>query len=171
MLFLFLAIFISAVPRLAFAHKNHPHRQEHNVVASPTTAKEEISRFASINESYQNAIKPIFMRSCFHCHSQSPNLPWYHALPIVNGMIEGDMKEAKEHLDFSLGFPFQGHGAPKEDLEALADSVRDGSMPPLRYRLMHWSSSLSQEERVAILAWIDKSLKILTDSGSSVGNR
>jgi hypothetical protein len=89
---------------------------------------------------------------------------------VAKGLIESDLREAKEHLDFSLGFPFQGHGAPKEDLEAIADAVHDNSMPPFRYRLMHWSSALSQAEKDAVLAWVEKSLKVLSDDEGSNGN-
>lgn len=167
---LVLAIALGLPGRLAFAHKNHPHYKDQKIVASPTAAKEEAIHFAPINESYQKDVKPIFMRSCFNCHSQSPELPWYHVLPIAKGLIESDMTEAKEHLDFSHGFPFQGHGAPKEDLEAIADAVRDDSMPPLRYRLMHWGSSLSQEDRAVVLAWVEKSLKAISDDGGAGGN-
>ena len=167
-LILFFVILLTAASRDAFAHKNHPHIHDKKVVEPPTGAKVE-ARFEPINESYQKDVKPIFVRSCFNCHSQSPELPWYHVLPVAKGLIEDDMKEAKEHLDFSRGFPFQGHGAPKEDLEAIADAVRDNSMPPFRYRFMHWHSSLSPDEKAAVLAWVEKSLKILNGEGGTNG--
>lgn len=72
------------------------------------------------------------------------------------------MKEAKEHLDFTNDFPFQGHGSPKEDLEAIADSMRDESMPPFRYRIMHWKTQLTDQEREMILKWAQNGNKILS---------
>lgn len=151
-------------PAVALAHKNHAHHHEETKVeTTPDAEKELADRLAKINESYKRDVKPIFQRSCFACHSQSLNLPWYNALPLVHGLLESDMKEAKEHLDFSKDYPYQGHGSPKEDLEAIADSVRDKSMPPFRYRIMHWNSGLTDRERQAILKWTDEGQKLLIE--------
>ena len=74
------------------------------------------------------------------------------------------MKEAKVHLDFSNDFPFEGHGSPKEDLEAIAKSIKKGTMPPFRYTVMHWGSELSTDEKEAILKWADGSLQLLKEA-------
>lgn len=143
----------------SFAHKNH-----HETKKQPDTqesAKVLITNLEKINEIYKSDVKPIFQRSCFDCHSQSPHLPWYHSLPIVHGLLENDMKEAKEHLDFTDDFPFKGHGSPKEDLEAIADAIRDKTMPPFRYKIMHRDSGLNDQEREAILRWTTGSQKLL----------
>jgi hypothetical protein len=117
----------------AFAHKNHPHHGEPPTTEKPSADESKLG-LEKINEAYKRDVKPIFMSSCFDCHSQSPQLPWYYNVPLVHSLLESDMKEAKEHLDFTNDFPFAGHGTPKEDLEAIANSIRDKSMPPFRYR-------------------------------------
>lgn len=144
----------------ALAHKNHPHTAAKK--EAPSTA-ESASSIADVNDLYKRDVKAIFQRSCFDCHSQSPRLPWYHGVPLVNRLIDGDMKEAKEHLDFTNDFPFGGHGNPKEDLEAIADSVRDGSMPPFRYRIMHRETGLNEDERKAIVIWAVEGRKLLEE--------
>lgn len=116
-----------------------------------------------INESYKRDVKPIFKSRCFDCHSQTPRLPWYYKVPLVHNLLDSDMKEAKEHLDFTNDFPFGGHGTPKEDLEAIAESVRDKSMPPFRYRVMHQNSALTDSERETVLDWIVSSQKRLAE--------
>lgn len=150
-------------PAITFGHKNHPHTHDEKKEGKmPIEKIEGVTQMRIINESYKRDVKPIFQRSCFDCHSQTPYMPWYSALPIVHGFLLGDMKEAKEHLDFTDDFPFKGHGEPKEDLEAIADSVRDKSMPPLRYRLMHWKSALTNDEVKTVLKWAAEGQQIFS---------
>ncbi|MGE3757700.1 MAG: heme-binding domain-containing protein [Pseudobdellovibrionaceae bacterium] len=140
----------------ASAHKNHAHHKTMKPLETPMAANEHALQLEKINEEYKREVKPIFQRACFDCHTQSPRLPWYHSLPIVHGLLESDMQEAKVHLDFSDDFPFKGHGSPEEDLKAIADAIEDRSMPPLRYRIMHPGSGLSENERKNIHKWISE---------------
>ncbi len=115
----------------------------------------------AINTKYMEKIKPIFQNKCLPCHRGTTNFPWYHAIPGVKQLIDHDVKEAKERMDMSNDFPFKGHGAPKEDLKALTDEVQSGEMPPMRYRVMHWDSGLTKEEKQIILDWVTDANKIL----------
>ena len=71
------------------------------------------------------------------------------------------MREAKEHLDMREDFPFKGHGTPREDLKALKKTIDENSMPPLRYKLLHWHSGLDKDEMKLLTDWIEQSLKSL----------
>ena len=53
-----------------------------------------------------------------------------------------------------MDFPFGGHGTIDENFDALADVAADGSMPPFRYRIMHWSAALSESEVARVNQWI-----------------
>lgn len=144
----------------AFAHKNH-----HAAPSMPVPAKVPNARLARINEIYKRDVKPIFQIKCFDCHSQRTNYPWYYRLPGAKQLIDGDIKEAKEHLDFSNDFPFGGHGVPSEDLEAIAGVAKENSMPPFRYWILHSGSRLSEGDKRIILEWVDKSQAILKEKG------
>lgn len=111
-----------------------------------------------INEEYLKSVKPIFQTSCMNCHGAAASLPWYNALPGVKQLITYDTTESKEHLDMSKDFPFGGHGdSPTEDLDAIQEALTKGTMPPLRYRVMHWSSAVSGEDLKAVITWIQNS--------------
>lgn len=138
----------------ADAHKDHNHSSGAN---ESTPLPPEAIR--AINAAYLRDIKPIFQRSCFDCHGSNPNYPWYSKLPIANSLIEGDVREAKVHLDLSNDFPFKGHGTPREDLIAIRDSVTDGSMPPFRYQALHWAARLTEQEKEAVQNWVRTSLE------------
>jgi hypothetical protein len=81
-------------------------------------------------------------------------------------MMNHDMEEAKEHLDMTKGFPFAGHGTPKKDLEALKETVKEDSMPPWQYKLMHWDSVLTSGEKKIVNQWINESLNKLSNGGN-----
>lgn len=151
---LFLALSLGASIG-AFAHKGHGHGQA--PAESPIGSGAEKAAFTKINTDYLNRVKPIFQKSCFDCHSDQTRYPWYHQVLGIKQLLDRDISEAKKHMDMSGDFPFQGHGTPPEDLEAIADVVSKGSMPPFRYRLMHPGSKLSESERSVVLEWVKES--------------
>lgn len=114
-----------------------------------------------INAEYQRQVKPLFKEKCLSCHGVNNNLPWYSVIPGVSHLLEYDMREAKEHMDMSSGFPFAGHGSPRDDLKALARVVRKDEMPPLRYQVLHWDSKLTTQEKALVQQWIKDSLELL----------
>lgn len=153
----FLTIVIFMVSHgIAFAHKNHVHQTQ--------VQSENQIVIKRINAGYLERVKPIFQKKCFDCHSDQTHYPWYANSPLVKGMIQADIQEARKHLDFSHDFPFQGHGAPKEDLEEVLESVTTGDMPPLKYRLLHWRSKVTQEEIQVIRDWVTDGKKLLGEA-------
>ena len=135
----------------AYAHNgvHHAHSNAEQVKSAP----ESKSVFEAINQEYLQNVKSILQRSCFDCHSQNTKFPWYHSVPLIGGWMEGDVREAQTHLDFTFGFPFKGHGTPEEDLKAIRDVIADESMPPWRYRILHGETKMTKEERERIIAW------------------
>ena len=76
-------------------------------------------------------------------------------------MIDNDLAELKKYLDMINDFPFGGHVIPLEDLKSLATTVLDDSMPPMMYKITHDGSSLNEDKKLKVLAWIYSSKKLL----------
>lgn len=149
-------LLIDLNPSTAYAHKGHTHAKPTPVLKDEKEPVKEAGIEADAvlrmtGESYSSSIETIFRRTCFDCHSSETRYPWYSKLP------EGDIEEAKKHLDMSERFPFKGHGSVPEDLTAIEEAVRDGSMPPLRYRVLHHGSSLTGVERERVKNWVEES--------------
>lgn len=142
---------------IAFAHEHHQHQEQQ----PPLTNKEQ-ERLQQINKNYVEAVKPIFQKSCFNCHSNQTVFPWYSQMPGAKQLISSDITEAKKHIDMANDFPFTGHGTPKEDLEAIAKSVTEKTMPPFRYKIMHWKSELTKQEQETVIEWTKNSLNLLS---------
>jgi len=114
-----------------------------------------------VSENYKKNVRPIFAQKCFDCHSSLGHKPWYGRIPGAKWLIDKDVNEARADLDMSQDFPFLGKGTPSEYLDVLEDAVSDGSMPPLRYRALHWDSKLTEPEIMIIKEWIKGSRKDL----------
>ena len=113
---------------------------------------------------YQKNVEPIFKVSCFDCHSNSTQYPWYHSIPGIKGMLDKDVSEAKKHLDMSNGYPFKGHGNLESDLKAIAYQVDKGKMPPFKYSLMHRGSVLTDKQKQEIEDWTERGLDKLDEA-------
>lgn len=139
------------------AHQNHSHEKS---IESDAMTNEKLA-FEKINSLYLKAIKPIFKIKCMNCHSSNTNFPFYAKWPIIRNLIESDITEARKHINMDNNFPFGGHGTPMEDLDAIEEVTAEGTMPPIRYRILHWNSTLSTEEKRSIVNWINESKDII----------
>lgn len=157
----FTAFLISAA---AFAHNGHHHGEHTNKAKTEDAAPDLKKTYEEINQEYATSVKPIFEMKCAACHSSGAAAPWYASIPIVHGIVEGDRSEAKEHLEISKGFPFAGHGTPDEDLEAINDVLKKGSMPTALYSFMHPSSKLTEDEKTKVRNWVESSQQKLRDA-------
>ena len=138
----------------SFGHETH--HSHHNAQKEKRSSD---AYLLEINKRYLVSVKSIFQSKCMDCHSDKTNYPWYSGIPGVKTLIESDIAEAKKHLNMTGDFPFKGHGTIREDLDAIQKAIDEDSMPPLRYRSMHWNSKLTSEEKVTVSDWIKESLK------------
>ncbi|MEK6543440.1 MAG: heme-binding domain-containing protein [Elusimicrobiota bacterium] len=136
--------------------------KRHDSGIPPVDAKQSVDGIKQVNNRYLVEIEPIFNNKCFDCHATVKKLPWYAKIPGPRHLIERDIREAKKHMDMTHDFPFAGHGTPSEDIDALEGVIKKGSMPPMRYRVMHRGSQLTREEAGKIQNWIDASKVMLT---------
>lgn len=121
----------------------------------------------NINQKYMQLIKPIFERKCLMCHADSSGQthPFYVVVPPISWLVAKDLREAQQKMDMTFDFPFQGHGAPADDLKAVRKITENGSMPPLKYKALHWQSGLTAQEKKTVLEWVQNSLgEIQNDS-------
>ncbi len=140
------------------AHQGESHGKK---VDQEKSIKQDV--LMQIDQSYRDNISSIFEKKCMDCHGKPKELPWYHMLPVAKNIMDEDMQEAKKHLDLRGGFPFNGHGTPREDLEAIQEVVSKNEMPPFRYKIMHWSSQLTKTEKKAVEEWVERGKYLLGD--------
>jgi cytochrome c peroxidase len=94
---------------------------------------------------------------CVQCHSREPGLPFYAKLPVASSMIREDVEEGAAHIDYLSELSRVGeYPASEVTLAKTEHAVREGSMPPRKYVMMHWNHGLSGSERESLQAWIDQ---------------
>lgn len=143
-----------------FAHGNETHDSIENPVVENETTNQAML-YEKINALYVQNVRAVFDKKCLDCHG-TKKMPWYYSFPVVKQIIDSDVAEAKKHLDMTNDFPFKGHGNVKDDLKSIKDVVDKNSMPPWQYQMLHWSSSLSSEEKEKVNGWVENALKILS---------
>jgi len=114
------------------------------------------SLFAIIHADYL-PLKPMFEKSCFDCHSDQTEFPWYYELPGIKGIIKDHVKHGRAYLDLSNDFPFAGEDDILEILEEIRKEVEEGEMPLFSYRLMHWDRLIEGAQQDSLFNWIDQS--------------
>lgn len=100
----------------------------------------------------QEDVSAILKRSCYDCHSNTTDWPWYAHVAPVSFFIVDDVHEGREHLNFSS---WQNYSAEKKKKLAgeMLDEIREGDMPLFTYTIIHQGTKLSDSEIKTIQAW------------------
>lgn len=112
----------------------------------------------------------IMKNSCFDCHSNKTNYPWYSHISPVSMWIQNHINEGKKHLNFSK---WDKYSLKKKEhkLEELIEEIQDGEMPLKSYKLIHTSSRLDNKQKDSILNWAMKTKIIYQDLLSENKNK
>ena len=52
-------------------------------------------------EDLPREVSRILVTSCYDCHSNNTNYPWYSEITPVNFFLDNHVKDGKRHLNFS----------------------------------------------------------------------
>ena len=114
---------------------------------------------------YQTQIHPILATKCAACHTSTLDRPTHYYIPVVRWwtqpLIEDHIRRGRIQFDFTDGFPTERMGAAREFIARLRNSVRDNTMPPSEYLLVHFTHRLTESERKLILDWADAGITAL----------
>ena len=93
---------------------------------------------------------------CAECHVANPDLPFYAKFPIAEDMITYDIVEGYKAFDIApvLETIEKDSAINEVDLAKIEKSVIDGTMPLMKYYVVHWGSSLTDEKSEILLEWV-----------------
>jgi len=97
-------------------------------------------------------VQKIFTESCYNCHSNNTDYPWYANIQPVAWWLDDHIKEGKKELNFN---EFAKYRIAKQyrKLEECIDEVKEGEMPLESYTIIHRNTKLSPEEKETIFNW------------------
>src|SRR5687768_6859466 len=87
-------------------------------------------RNTDISHSYwiPSAVHALLKQSCYDCHSNNTNYPWYSRIQPVSWWLANHVRKGKEELNFN---EFSSYSLRRQvsKLKAISGSLKDGSMP------------------------------------------
>lgn len=94
----------------------------------------------------------VLRTSCYDCHSNESSWPWYSRVAPASWLVAHDVKEAREHLNFSAW------GSLDEDrrrklAEEIWEEVEEGEMPLKAYLLAHSEARLDEAAMTLLREW------------------
>jgi mono/diheme cytochrome c family protein len=95
----------------------------------------------------------LFMSACGDCHSNATRWPWYTNIAPVSWLTQRDVDSGRAKFDVSNWDQPQDVSA-----DEMAETIRNGSMPPWFYKPMHPGSSLSSADRDRLIAGLARTL-------------
>ncbi len=103
-----------------------------------------------VNEQLQQIVTEA---GCLSCHSAEPDLPFYASWPIAGKIVQKDMEEAYRVYDASqMMVDLENRTILNQvDLAKLEQAVNKGNMPPAKYYLVHWGSSITDAKGKVVM--------------------
>src|SRR5690606_1813593 len=86
-------------------------------------------------------IENLLKNSCYDCHSNNTNYPWYHKIQPAAWFMEGHIVEGKSELNFSE-FGDYSERRRGNKLESIVSQIESGEMPLPSYTWLHWDAKL-----------------------------
>jgi len=105
----------------------------------------------------------LLTTSCYDCHSNHTNYPWYSRFAPVSWFLGNHIRKGKTALNLSNWGTLE-----KQDkigvLADLCDEVESGNMPLKSYLLMHGGAKLNDADVEMLCNWTElEALKILKE--------
>jgi hypothetical protein len=100
-------------------------------------------------------VQTILKTSCYDCHSNNTNYPWYSNLQPIRFFMDGHINEGKENLNFS---EFGNYSRRKKEnkLDRIIKQIKSDEMPLNSYTLIHKNAKLTDENKIVLINWMQE---------------
>jgi len=102
-----------------------------------------------------NNVRNLIQNSCYDCHSNNTNYPWYNKIQPISWFLEDHIKEAKSELNFSE-FGSYSKRRKRNKLKSILNQIKKNEMPLSSYTFIHSDAKFSEKEKIEIIRWINK---------------
>ena len=98
-------------------------------------------------------IVSILKTSCYDCHSNETEYPWYMQIVPVSWWTMNHVDDGREDLNFSVWGDYSAK-RQKHKLKESVEMIEEKEMPLDSYTWMHSEASLSKDQRRALSEWL-----------------
>lgn len=101
------------------------------------------------------AVKQILIESCYDCHSNVTQYPWYSNITPVNYWMADHVEHGKKHFNLSN---WEANSNKKKDhkFEELIEMVKEKEMPLPSYTWAHSEARLTNSQIEAVVKWAEQ---------------
>ena len=97
-------------------------------------------------------VKKILKESCYDCHSNKTDWPWYSYVAPVSFFVANDVNHGREHFNLSEWDEVKMEDRIKVK-EEMWEEVEEGKMPLPAYEIMHPDAELTEREKKILKDW------------------
>jgi len=96
----------------------------------------------------------IIKRSCYDCHSNHTDYPWYFNIQPVAWWMQNHVNDGKREINFS---EFNSYPAKKQShkLHEVIEQIKNDEMPIDSYLWIHKNAKLNDEQKKIVTGWAD----------------
>jgi hypothetical protein len=123
-------------------------RPERNIAAPQINNKNDMGSILSISKE----AKSILEVSCYDCHSNNTNYPWYTNIQPIGLWMQMHVDDGKRAVNFSK-FGSYSKQDQHHTLEEIIREVENEKMPLPSYLQMHKDASISNLEKEQLINW------------------
>lgn len=111
----------------------------------------DITKAASVPGNVMQVLK----RSCYDCHSDHSNYPWYDRISPISWWVADHINDGKRELNFTQ---FNQYTTKKQlhKMEEIRETVEKGEMPLESYLVMHGDAKLKANDKNLLVDWSRK---------------
>jgi hypothetical protein len=99
------------------------------------------------------AIQKKLQVSCYDCHSNNTQYPWYNKVQPVAWILEDHIKEGKAELNFNE-WDSLSNRRKKSKLKSIIKQIEGGKMPLYSYTIIHKDAEFTEAESKEIINWV-----------------
>lgn len=118
--------------------------------SGPSTS-DDLIQVLAVPESIANVLRS----SCYDCHSNQTNYPWYNRISPVSWYLSKHISMGKDELNFS-NFGALEKSKQVGILSDICELTESGSMPLKSYLLIHREARMDEATIEALCDWADK---------------
>ena len=108
--------------------------------------------FMLVNNVPENIQKKLQV-SCYDCHSNNTQYPWYNKIQPVAWFLEDHVKEGKAELNFNEWDSLSNRRKASK-LKSIISQIEDDKMPLSSYTLIHRDATFSDTEKQELIQWM-----------------
>ena len=99
-------------------------------------------------------VNAILAVSCYDCHSNNTNYPWYSEIQPMAWLMENHIIEGKDKLNFD-DLPPNGSRRLNSKFTQITKQIEQDKMPLDTYLWMHQNARLSVEDKKLLLDYFN----------------